>query len=386
MQQNILTIGSGHLACRVVKLLEKNNYTVTHIEDIFEIKDTKNSTLDKISKTLQKIDLSSLKMVYLLDDNDERNLELIIAFIALGKDLHITASFFNENIAPHLQARHPNIQILNPARIAAKTFVNALYEPITRSLHYEPVKITNEKIRSSNLLIKILILAFVTIGFFAIAYFHFHEKMTLINSLYFVVTTIATVGYGDISLLNSSSLTKIIGISLMISSILFTWIIFSLIMDHLIKERIQRLLGRKKYYFKNHVIVCGLGRLGYFISEELIRQGEKVLIIEQNENSEHVDHFRNLGASVYIGNARLPRILQDVNVSKAKAIFAVINNDSLNLGIGLNARSIQPNLRLVLRIFDDSIANSINENLDIHFTLSMSAVADEKFYELINNS
>ena len=204
--------------------------------------------------------------------------------------------------------------------------------------------------------------------------------------MYFVVVTIATVGYGDINLLNSSSISKIINITLILSSTLFIWLIFSLTVDRIIKKRTQLALGRKKYFYRNHVILCGLGRLGYFIAKELILRGEKIIIIEKDENSNYIDYFRSKNIDVYIGDARLPRILKNANVMHAKAVISVINNDYTNLEVGLNARSFDSNLRLILRIFDEAMSNKIRENLDIHLTLSMSAIADEDFIKLIRNA
>ena len=145
----------------------------------------------------------------------------------------------------------------------------------------------------------------------------------------------------------------------------------------------QLSLGRRKYNFSNHIIVCGLGRLGYFIVEELLQKNEKVIIIEQNENSRHIDYFKNLGAEVYIGDARLPKVLADVNVVQARALVSVINSDSINLEIGLNARSYQWDIKLILRIFDEQMAEKIKEHLSIHHTLSASNICDEKFYEVL---
>ncbi|MDB5208746.1 MAG: hypothetical protein JWR72_3821 [Flavisolibacter sp.] len=155
--------------------------------------------------------------------------------------------------------------------------------------------------------------------------------------------------------------------------------IFSLTIDRIIKNRVQRELGRKQYRMKNHIILCGLGRLGYFIAEELLNKGEKFIIVEVAETSSNIEYFRSSGVAVYTGNARLPRVLQDVNVAGARAVISVISDDYANLEIGLNARSFQPNLRLILRIFDASMAKVIKEKLDIHLTLSMSAIADDAF-------
>ena len=155
--------------------------------------------------------------------------------------------------------------------------------------------------------------------------------------------------------------------------------IFSLTIDRIIKKRVQLALGRRKYTLEHHVVLCGLGRLGYFIAEALLERGEKLLIIEQSEQTAAVEHFRRRGAAVYIGDARALGVLQDVAIAEAKALFAVISNDYVNLEIGLNARSLKPDLRLVLRVFDHSMAEMIKENLDIHLTFSMSAIVDQQF-------
>ena len=78
-----------------------------------------------------------------------------------------------------------------------------------------------------------------------------------------------------------------------------------------------------------------------------------------------------MGIDVYIGDARLPGVLHDVGVTKAKALYSLVDSDFGNLEIGLNARAFDPTLRLVLRIYDDSMSKMIRENLDIQLTYSM---------------
>lgn len=159
--------------------------------------------------------------------------------------------------------------------------------------------------------------------------------------------------------------------------------IFSLTIDRILKKRVALALGRKKYHYKDHVVLCGLGRLGYFIAEELLQKGERLVIIEQNEDSRYLDYFRQLGADIYIGDGRLAKVLDNTNVMQARAVMSVINDDSINLEIGLNCRSFQPGIRLILRIFDEEMARKIKDYLNIHLTLSASDIADEKFYEVL---
>lgn len=382
-KDSVLIIGSGHLAYRLQKLVATRGLRVIHhpSTEIAHVSKTQ-STIDGITRALQDVDLDALRMAYLVDDRDEYNVEYLMVLISLNKNLPITAALFNENVAPHLRATHPNIQVLNPAKIAAPAFVAALTTPVTHLLRYLSAKAPSAP-RSvpTDRLIPFLVSCFAALLFFATTYFHFAENLSWLDAAYFVVVTIATVGYGDINLLNARALSKVVDIVLILGSTVFIGTIVALVVDSIIKRRVQLALGRKAYPYSNHVVVCGLGRLGYFIVEGLLKQGEQVVIIEKNGDTQSIEYFRRLGADVYIGDARLPQTLTDVNVVHAKALFSLINNDFANLEVGLNARSFEPALRLILRIFDASMSQKIQENLDIHLTLSMTEIADNTFLE-----
>lgn len=387
-KKTILVFGSGHLAYRLTAKLKAGHYTVVHTS-ADEINAAKHSyaLIENLREYLNETDIATIGMVYLLDEKDEVNLQLIIALISLYPGIAITASLFNENLTPHLLANHANVTILNPAKIAAPHFVAALYQPLERSMDAAAGSIAAViKNKKKDNLIRNLLFSFMAVLMIAVLFFHFYEKLSWVDSLYFVVVTVATVGYGDINLVNADTFSKIFGILLILSSTVFIWMIFSLTVDRLLKKRIMLALGRKKYHCRDHVILCGLGRLGYFIAEELLQKGERLIIIEQDENGRYLDYFRQSGAEVYVGDARSSKVLDDTNVARAKALVSVINNDSINLEIGLNSRSFQPGIRLILRIYDEQMAWHIKDYLNIHLTLSASALADEKFYEMLQSS
>src|SRR5437868_7846279 len=178
--KTILIIGSGHLAFRVKRLVETNGYDTLHFSyDDFQLSNYEGSTIDKISATFHNVDLSSVYMTYILNERDDNNLELMIALMSLNKDLPITASLFNENVAPHLQASHANLHILNPAKIAAPVFVEALYKPVERFLNYAPVKPSHElkALPRFDYLLKVLLSSFAVLILLATFYFHFFEKL-----------------------------------------------------------------------------------------------------------------------------------------------------------------------------------------------------------------
>jgi hypothetical protein len=375
MVKSTLIIGSSHLAYRVKSLVEGKGLEAMHLQN--PLSEESENTINVIAKFLRTIDTARLAMIYVLHEEDEKNLETVIALMALQPGIPITTSLFNENIRPYLQSAHKKLFILNQAYVAASSFVEALYQPLSRKTENLLVeKKFKDPKPASDSLIKRLIGLFALIILLATVFFHFREGLSWLNAFYFVIVTVATVGYGDINLQNASDLSKIVGIVLILCSTAFVWLIFSLTIDVLIKKRVRHALGRKKYHFKDHIILCGLGRLGYFIAEELEQKGEKVLIIEMDENSPNAAYFRSRGMNVYIGNARTPRVLQDAGVTYARALISVVNNDYANIEIGLNARSFQPGIRLILRIFDESMAKTIKEKLNIHLTLSVSAIAE----------
>jgi hypothetical protein len=203
------------------------------------------------------------------------------------------------------------------------------------------------------------------------------ERLRWIDSLYFVVTMMATVGFGDISLRDSSTLSKLVGIGVMIASVANTAVIIALITDSLLKNRLLLAFSRRRSRQSGHVVVVGVGSVGLRVVEELVARGEAVVVIDNRENGRFLPAVYARRLPAIIGDARLERTLRDAGVLRAKALLSVTNDDLANLEIGLNTKQLRPDLRVVLRIYDQELAASLREQLDIHFAFSMSAIAAE---------
>lgn len=125
------------------------------------------------------------------------------------------------------------------------------------------------------------------------------------------------------------------------------------------KRKLQEWWIMEASTFRNHIVVCGLGRVGYRIARELLAAKESVVAIEKSQDSMFVEELQDLGVPVLIGEARLKKNLLLANLEQARAIILATNDDLANLDAALTAREIKPDLRIVVRLFDDTLAKEM---------------------------
>ena len=128
---------------------------------------------------------------------------------------------------------------------------------------------------------------------------------------------------------------------------------------------------------RNHVVLCGLGRVGYRIAQQLLAAKEQVVAIERNADSMLVEEMQDLGVPVLIGEARLRKNLIQANIEHARAIILATNDDLANLDAALTAREIKPDIRVALRLFDETLASKVATqfNMPVISTSQVSAPA-----------
>lgn len=384
-KRKIFILGKGHLAFQVALRLRERNVEAISLsshefdkrqEGVFE------SALGRYRRILEANDISLAQAIYIVDEEDAKNIELALAAISLNDNVPIFVALFNEDIAPHLRIAHKNLIIKNPALIAAPHFADALDIPLSREPVNSAVKVSAEPKNFHDKGLYAFIAGFFILWVGAAIFFKYSENLSWLDAFYFTTTVVTTTGFGDISLLHSAPLAKLAGILTMAAAVIFASISFSLIVDRLIRRRSEIELGRRKYRLRDHIILCGLGRVGYQLAEEFLRRGKEVLVIETNQDNRFLDIVRSHGAKVFIGDATLPKNLERAEVRYAAGLFSVMNNDLRNLEIGLNGRSLRPDLRVVLRIFDKDIASELKTRLNIHLALSTSNIAADEFVKV----
>ena len=113
--------------------------------------------------------------------------------------------------------------------------------------------------------------------------------------------------------------------------------------------------------YNNHIILVGLGHLGFRVAEELMNGDQEIVIIEENPKADLINSTKAMGIPVIQDDATREHALESAGVQHARAIILCTQNDSLNLKVALKARRLNPEIQVIIRIFDDDFAHALHE-------------------------
>ncbi len=158
-------------------------------------------------------------------------------------------------------------------------------------------------------------------------------------------------------------------------------VVYAFITDALIRSRLLQTLGRRTVpgNIHDHVIVAGLGSIGYRVALGLVARGVPVVAVEVSDDGRFVSPARAAGIPVYTGDARHASVLKELHLDAARALVASTSDDLINLSTALNARALRPDLRVVVRLFDPEFALRVQKGFGIRFTRSVSHLAAPAF-------
>lgn len=125
---------------------------------------------------------------------------------------------------------------------------------------------------------------------------------------------------------------------------------------------------------KGHVVVCGAGRVGYRVVAQLREMDREVVVVEKREDAAFVSALRDERVPLLIDDTRSPLCLPRTNVKHASAIVCATDDDLANLNIALDARRLNPDIRVVIRLFDDDLSEKVRDTFKAE-ALSSSSLA-----------
>ena len=152
----------------------------------------------------------------------------------------------------------------------------------------------------------------------------------------------------------------------------------AIVTNYLLRARLKGAFEVRRIPDGGHVVVCGLGAVGFRVVEELVRFGQRVVVIERAADNHFVSTARRLGAAVIVGDAGVSEVLRQAHTATARAVIAATSNDLANLAVALLAREGNPRQRVVL-LADPQFAAMLRQGANVRLAVSVPALAAPAF-------
>lgn len=432
----VLVCGLGQVGFRVVQLLLLMGEDV-HVlsresrEDFVERVRSLGAKIEfgdaRTDTHLVRAGIHKARCLIACTDSDLTNVEIALDAARLNPGIRIVVRLFDQTLASRLEAALGVHKALAMSRLAAPAFAAAaLGESIRGSFVFQNIRFVvshemepQEKdillsrddfektsapkirqnrlkywlthmnplntwrfiagiVRSTSPQLKAVAVGILVLNLISIGVFQFGMHLSMIDAFYFVITTVTTTGYGDITPRESETWVKLYVCLMMLLGSAGVATLYSIMTDYIVSARFDQLMGRQRATEIDHVIVVGLGNVGYRTVNELHNIGLEVVVIDQKIENE----FRNLvdrKVQTIVGDGRDAEVLKRAGVHSATAVISCTQDDATNLSVALSAKTINPNVRVVVRLFDDAFAAKAQAHLGLDAALSASRIAAPNF-------
>jgi Trk K+ transport system NAD-binding subunit len=222
----------------------------------------------------------------------------------------------------------------------------------------------------------------VLLGVIVLSTLVFHyglESETLADAFYRTISLMATGADMGGSQLPQGGWQKVFVSALRLSGAALTAAFTAILTNYLLRAQLRGALEARRIPDGGHVIVCGIGNVGFRVVEELLRQGEKVVAIERATDNPFIATARRQGVPVILGDATVPEVLRQARAGTAKAVIAATSRELVNLEMGLMVRELNPRQRVVLLLVDPQLAQTVREAADVRLAVSIPALAAPAF-------
>lgn len=183
--------------------------------------------------------------------------------------------------------------------------------------------------------------------------FMFISDYTFAEAFYMTIITLSTVGYGEVKPLGAEG--QVFAALLIVFNLGIFAYGLTIISSFLIEGEMRIFLKNYATYKKirkleNHTIVCGFGRHGQQICQELVKNELPFVIVEPSEEGEV--EAREQGYFFLRGDANDDEVLLEAGIQKAKAIVVTYSEAAVNVYTVLTARELNPSIRIITRAAD----------------------------------
>ncbi|BCJ66046.1 NAD-binding protein [Polymorphospora rubra] len=162
-------------------------------------------------------------------------------------------------------------------------------------------------------------------------------------------------------------------------------LITAAVVDGIVNAKLALTVGRLSVRRDGHVVVVGLGNVGSRVVGQLHDLGIEVVAVDKDPDARGSSLVRRLGVPFIVADGAQEETLRAASVATCQALVMVSTDDVTNLQAALNGRSLNPDLRVVLRLFDGDFAARIQRAFDITISRSVSYLAAPSFASALTN-
>ncbi|MCX4098885.1 NAD-binding protein [Nocardia sp. alder85J] len=156
---------------------------------------------------------------------------------------------------------------------------------------------------------------------------------------------------------------KVLQLSIIFTGLAMTPVVTALVVGGVLRAQLTASARPDPARYENHVVVAGLGNVGMRVVEQLSDLGVRVVGLDHDENARGITLARSLGVPVLIGQATWEDTLHAAGVARARALVLATSSDAVNLEAAMLGQSYREDLRVVLRLSDDDLAERVQRSL-----------------------
>ncbi len=173
------------------------------------------------------------------------------------------------------------------------------------------------------------------------------EGWNIGDAAWMTIISISTVGFGEIRPLSAGGriLTSIIIVSGLTSVAFAGGQAVQVIADRTSQRRVRTMRAISR--MRDHTIVCGFGRMGREVCQNLADENHGFVVVERDPALE--PELQELGYRYVIGDASEDAVLQDAGIDRARGLVAIVSSDAENVFATLTAKALNPQLTVVAR-------------------------------------
>jgi voltage-gated potassium channel Kch len=321
--------------------------------------------------------------VVVVSRSDHLSLRLALVVAHIRPDVPALVTIFDRGVAEHLQRKADNVHVLSMADVVAPAFAGPCVDEGLLSVvrgpagvggvraidgepqHIAPTWSTPDRGRRLLASLEALVRPFdpsaqiLVAGLFGVLGVLVVETivtmlaagLSLIDALYLVAKVTVTVG-PSAAADQGPDWFKVFSTVAILLTLGFTAVLTAGLVNRLLDPRLTGIVGRSAVPRRDHVIVVGLGQVGFRLCGLLRDLAIPVVAVERNRDARNVTRAKDHGVPVVIASGSSQRVLRGLSIDRARAVAAVTSDEVENIAIAVAAEGLREDLNLTLRAGD----------------------------------